>query len=242
MGLVVGLLLLLLSATGVPAVRLGRAARHHPPSRTSRAQLLATATGVQREGAAALSPAPPVYFIMGGPGSGKGTQCARLIERFDATHLSAGDLLRAEVASGSDAGEAIAKVIAEGKIVASSTTVKLLHAAMAKGKGPFLIDGFPRSLDNLKAFERELPPCVFMLFLDVSEEVMLERLLIRGESSGRSDDNEQTIRKRFRTYLEESMPVVHELERRGLVRRISAEASPDEVFEQVCAAFADQDL
>jgi adenylate kinase family enzyme len=179
---------------------------------------------------------------MGGPGSGKGTQCERLVDRFHATHLSAGDLLRAEVASGSETGLAIAEVIAEGRIVASETTVGLLRTAMARSRGPFLIDGFPRSLANLEAFENELPPSIFMLFLDVSEEVMLQRLLRRGESSGRSDDNEATIRKRFRTYLDESLPVVQELERRGRLRRVLAEDSADNVFNHVCEAFADQNL
>lgn len=183
------------------------------------------------------------YFMMGGPGSGKGTQCERLVQRFRATHLSTGELLRAEVASGSASGLAVAEVIAEGQIVASETTVGLLQLAMARSRGPFLIDGFPRSLENLEAFERRrLSPGVFMLFLEVSEEVMLQRLRLRGESSGRSDDNEATIRKRFRTFLDESMPVVRELERRGLVRRVPAEDSPNVVFRRVCAAFADQDL
>jgi len=183
-----------------------------------------------------------VYFIMGGPGSGKGTQCARLVEHFDATHLSAGDLLRSEVASGSEQGSAIAAAIADGQIVASETTVALLQAAMAKRRGPFLVDGFPRSLANLAAFEVVLAPCVFMLFLEVGEEAMMQRLLKRGESSGRCDDNEATIRKRFRTYLDESMPVVEALEARGLVRRVSAEGSADAVFAAVLDAFADQRL
>lgn len=174
---------------------------------------------------------------MGGPGSGKGTQCERLVERFHATHISTGDLLRVEVASGSEAGVAIAKILAAGNIVASDTTMSLLQAAMAHHQGPFLIDGFPRSLANLSAFEALLSPCAFMLFLDVSEDVMLERLLLRGESSGRSDDNEATIRKRFRTHIDESLPAVEALERRGLVRRIAAEAPVEDVFQHVCAAF-----
>mmetsp|Transcript_42506 Transcript_42506/g.137235 ORF Transcript_42506/g.137235 Transcript_42506/m.137235 type:complete len:89 (+) Transcript_42506:1-267(+) len=81
-----------------------------------------------------------------------------------------------------------------------------------------------------------------MLFLEVGEEAMMQRLLKRGESSGRCDDNEATIRKRFRTYLDESMPVVEALEARGLVRRVSAEGSADAVFAAVLDAFADQRL
>ena len=181
-----------------------------------------------------------VYFIMGGPGSGKGTQCEKLVGRFDMTHLSAGELLRREVASGSDEGKSIAATIADGRIVQSATTVGLLQAAMRESEGPFLIDGFPRSLENLRAYERAVGSCAFMLFLEVSEEEMRARLLKRGESSGRSDDNANTILKRFDIFVKESMPVVAELESRGMLRRIDAMACEDDVFARVCAAFDDQ--
>eukprot|EP00908_Phaeocystis_cordata_P007850 Transcript_18521.p1 GENE.Transcript_18521~~Transcript_18521.p1 ORF type:complete len:264 (+),score=62.77 Transcript_18521:1074-1865(+) len=205
-------------------------------------------------------PKPAVYFVMGGPGSGKGTQCSRLVESHGMVHLSAGDLLRAEVASGSAEGQKIADVIKEGKIVVSETTVGLLRKAMSRSEGPFLIDGFPRSLSNLHAFEAIVGPCEFMLFLEarrrrarpsshapapslftgapvctqVSEAEMEARLIKRGASSGRSDDNAETIRKRFRTFVDESMPVIEELERRGVVHRVSAEASADDVYDRVC--------
>ena len=110
---------------------------------------------------------PSIYFVMGGPGSGKGTQCEKLIQNYGMVHLSAGDLLRAEVKSGSAEGKKIAKIIEEGKIVVSETTVGLLRKAMSESDGPFLIDGFPRSMSNLQAFEAELGPCEFMLFLEV---------------------------------------------------------------------------
>jgi len=177
---------------------------------------------------------PPIFFVMGGPGSGKGTQCSRLVESHGMVHLSAGDLLRAEVRSGSAEGKKIAQVIEEGKIVVSETTVGLLRKAMSQSAGPFLIDGFPRSLSNLHAFEAIVGPCQFMLFLEVSEDEMEKRLIKRGESSGRSDDNAETILKRFRTFMDESLPVINELEQRGVVHRVSAEASPDEVYSRVC--------
>lgn len=125
-----------------------------------------------------------VYFVMGGPGSGKGTQCAKLVEQFGFVHLSAGDLLRNEVSSGSEVGREIARIIEEGQIVKSEVTVGLLRDAMSKQAGPFLVDGFPRSLSNLEAFEAVFPPCQMMLFLHVSESEMEARLLKRGESSG----------------------------------------------------------
>ena len=133
-----------------------------------------------RRGAATMAAAGEVYFIMGGPGAGKGTQCARLLEWYNLVHLSAGDLLRAEVASGSEVGRKIRAVIDEGKIVTSETTVGLLTAAMAGRPGPFLIDGFPRSLSNHATFEAIVRPAAFMLFLDLSEAEMQWRLLKRG--------------------------------------------------------------
>ena len=111
---------------------------------------------------------PSIYFVMGGPGSGKGTQCEKLTQNYGMVHLSAGDLLRAEVKSGSAEGKKIAKIIEEGKIVVSETTVGLLRKAMSQSDGPFLIDGFPRSMSNLHAFEAELGPCEYMLFLEVA--------------------------------------------------------------------------
>jgi len=194
------------------------------------------------QSAAEATPQSTVYFVMGGPGSGKGTQCARLVERFGMVHLSAGDLLRQEVASGSPLGKEISAVIDQGQIVKSETTVALLRSAMAGRTGPFLIDGFPRSLSNLEAFEAEMGSATFMLFLEVSEEEMEARLLKRGLSSGRSDDNRDTIVKRFRTFVSDSMPVVDALRARDLVRFVDAGASEEEVFDRVCAAFDDQEL
>ncbi len=153
------------------------------------------------------------------------------------------DALRVqEVASGSALGQEISAVINQGQIVKSETTVALLRSAMAGHSGPFLIDGFPRSLSNLEAFEAEMGSAAFMLFLEVSEAEMEARLLKRGLSSGRSDDNRDTIVKRFRTFVSDSMPVVESLRARDLVRLVDADASEEEVFARVCEAFADQNL
>jgi len=205
-------------------------ARTATSSGRAAASMLAAASETGKQEASA----PAIYFVMGGPGSGKGTQCEKLIKSYGMVHLSAGDLLRAEVKSGSAEGKKIAKIIEEGKIVVSETTVGLLRKAMSQADGPFLIDGFPRSMSNLQAFEAELGPCEFMLFLEVSEAEMEKRLLKRGVSSGRSDDNAETIRKRFHTFVSESMPVMDELEQRGVVHKVNAEASADEVYSRVC--------
>ena len=144
------------------------------------------------------------------------------------------------MASGSTLGLEISAIINQGQIVKSETTVALLRSAMAGKSGPFLIDGFPRSLENLDAFEAEMGPASFMLFLEVSEEEMESRLLKRGATSGRSDDNTEVIVKRFRTFLHDSMPVVDSLRKRDCVRVVNAAATEGEVFTRVCDAFSDQ--
>jgi UMP-CMP kinase len=148
-----------------------------------------------------------VVFILGGPGSGKGTQSERIQKDFKFTHLSAGDLLREERKThGSQYGEIIEKNIVEGKIVPSEITVMLLEKAMKKSGfegGRFLIDGFPRNIENLSTWEKIMNERVnipFILHLECGQEVMTNRLLKRGESSGRSDDNIESIKKRFVTY------------------------------------------
>ncbi|XP_074279487.1 UMP-CMP kinase 3-like isoform X1 [Silene latifolia] len=178
-----------------------------------------------------------VIFVLGGPGSGKGTQCANIVQNFGYTHLSAGDLLRAEIKSGSENGNMIQDMIKEGKIVPAEVTIKLLQKAIQESDNEkFLIDGFPRNEENRAAFESItgiFPEIV--LFFDCSEEEMEKRLLSRNQ--GREDDNIETIRKRFKVYLESSLPVIEHYNKLGKVRKIDAAKPVDAVFEDVKAAF-----
>lgn len=180
-----------------------------------------------------------VVFVLGGPGAGKGTQCARLVSEHGFTHLSAGDLLRAEQnRPGSEFGDLIRDYIKNGLIVPMEVTVKLLENAMkaslaANGnatKGRFLIDGFPRKLDQAYKFEETVCPAKLVLFYDCPEKVMEERLMERGKTSGRADDNAESIRKRFRTFIETSMPVVEYYEKQGKVVKVDATPEPEQVF------------
>jgi UMP-CMP kinase len=185
-----------------------------------------------------------VVFVLGGPGAGKGTQCANMVKDYGFTHLSAGDLLRAEQERpGSQFGELIKDYIKNGLIVPMEVTVQLLENAMVadldksgkgetKGlKGKFLIDGFPRKLDQAHKFEESVCPAKMVLFYDCSEAEMEKRLLIRGQTSGRSDDNAESIRKRFRTFVETSMPVVDYYQTQDKVVKINAERDPKEVHK-----------
>ncbi|PVH94986.1 UMP-CMP kinase-like protein [Periconia macrospinosa] len=180
-----------------------------------------------------------VIFVLGGPGAGKGTQCSNLVTDYGFEHLSAGDLLREEQnRPGSEFGEMIKTYIKEGTIVPMEVTIQLLEnamkAAMEKdGRKMFLIDGFPRKLDQAHAFERSVVPSKFTLFFDCPEDIMEKRLLNRGKTSGRADDNIESIKKRFRTFVETSMPVVKEFESQGRVVKVDATRSPEEVYQDV---------
>jgi len=186
-----------------------------------------------------------VIYVLGGPGAGKGTQCGKLVEEYGFCHLSAGDLLRAEQQrEGSAHGELIRTTIREGNIVPMEVTVKLLEEAISTalkenrkgagwsdGKGRFLIDGFPRKMDQAVKFDEEVCKPSLMLFYQTTEAVMLKRLTKRGESSGRDDDNIETIKKRFVTYQDMTMPVIKYYTAQGIVAEIDSTGSPEEVHE-----------
>lgn len=184
-----------------------------------------------------------VIFVLGGPGAGKGTQCANLVRDYGFKHLSAGDLLREEQdRPGSEFGEMIKTYIREGQIVPMEVTIQLLENAMnaaikESGNRKFLIDGFPRKMDQALAFEEKVVPSKFTLFFDCDEETMKERLLNRGKTSGRADDNEESIKKRFRTFVETSMPVVDMFGKEGRVVKVDATQTPEEVYTHVQQEF-----
>ncbi|XP_056119420.1 UMP-CMP kinase [Rhinichthys klamathensis goyatoka] len=186
---------------------------------------------------------PQVVFVLGGPGAGKGTQCARIVENYSYTHLSAGDLLREERSrTGSEFGQLIESYIKEGKIVPVEITIDLLRKAMEQTmkvdekKFRFLIDGFPRNQDNLQGWTSVMDgkaDVKFVLFFDCGNEVCIDRCLERGKSSGRSDDNRESLEKRIQTYLQSTRPIIEQYEKQGKVRTIDASRSVDEVFADV---------
>jgi len=176
------------------------------------------AAAVANQGKVAALKKPKVLFVLGGPGAGKGTQCARITESFTCYgHISAGDCLRAERNNpASKEGEMINNMIKEGKLVPSEVTVGLLEKEMfnqlGQGKTHFLIDGFPRSIENAGRWEQiigDKAEVSGILFLEAAEAELEKRLLARGATSGRVDDNIESIKKRFKTYQEETMPVVN---------------------------------
>eukprot|EP00105_Crassostrea_gigas_P024829 XP_011445220.1 PREDICTED: UMP-CMP kinase-like [Crassostrea gigas] len=179
-----------------------------------------------------------VIFVLGGPGAGKGTQCENIVREFGYVHLSAGDLLREErQRPGSQFGEEIDTHIKNGTIVPVQITCSLLKRAMeSSGKDRFLIDGFPRNQDNLDGWNKEMSDVatvIRVLFFNCPEQVCVERCLSRGKTSGRTDDNEESLKKRIKTYNESTMLIIEHYRKLDLVSEINAGNSPDAVFEDV---------
>lgn len=168
-------------------------------------------------------PAPNVVFVLGGPGAGKGTMCELAEIQLGWTHLSTGDLLRAEQDAGGPTTAMIKEYIAAGKLVPNEIVVRLLKDAMERttrttGKRNFLIDGFPRSLSNLDAWrevfgrEAALPT---MLYFECPFEVLEQRILGRSRYSGRTDDNVYAMKLRFDTFKAETLPTVELFRSKG---------------------------
>lgn len=177
-------------------------------------------------------------YVLGGPGVGKGTQCALLAARQGFVHLSAGDLLRAERArEGSPYARVIESNIREGRIIPQRITIALLLAAMLRARNEcgaeplrFLIDGFPRDIAQGEEFEERVCTGAVMLYYDCPEDVMLERLRGRAATSGRSDDNEESIRKRLVTYAASTLPVRAHYAQKEALLAVDATASVEDVF------------
>jgi len=156
--------------------------------------------------------------------------------------------LRAErKKTGSKLADIINYKIDKGELVPSEITVQLIQNAMHQhytknGCSHFVIDGFPRSFENLEAWNKVMDSnkvkVQFVLYLDCPQSVMTKRLLKRGETSGRSDDNEEIIKKRFETAQKETMPIVEHYEKQpGMLKNISADQTVEEVFAKVAALF-----
>ncbi|NWX90762.1 KAD1 kinase, partial [Nothoprocta pentlandii] len=144
-----------------------------------------------------------IIFVVGGPGSGKGTQCEKIVQKYGYTHLSTGDLLRAEVSSGSERGKKLKEIMEKGELVSLDTVLDMLRDAMlakADTSKGYLIDGYPREVKQGEEFEKKIGPPTLLLYVDAGKDTMVKRLLKRGQTSGRVDDNEETIKKRLETY------------------------------------------
>ncbi|BFZ16526.1 hypothetical protein BsWGS_19565 [Bradybaena similaris] len=183
-----------------------------------------------------------VVFVLGGPGAGKGTQCEQIQEKFGYVHLSAGELLRQErLQPNSEYGAEIEKHLKEGTIVPVKVTCALLRREMEQSpKNNFLIDGFPRNRDNLDGWNAEMNGVAEVrrvLFFDCPDQVCVERCLNRGLTSGRTDDNVESLQKRIQTYRESTLPIIQHYAALNLVSTVNGDRPTSEVFEDVKKVF-----
>jgi adenylate kinase len=179
-------------------------------------------------------------ILFGPPGSGKGTQSERLVEKYGLVHLSTGNLLREEIAQRTPLGLEAKSFMDKGQLVPDEVVIGMVDSYFDKHNGArgFLFDGFPRTVAQAVALDKLLElkktEIATVLALEVGEEELVKRLLKRGETSGRSDDtNEEVIRKRFAVYSNETTPVAEHYRKFKKFQSIKGEGSVDEIFAAI---------
>lgn len=177
--------------------------------------------------------------LFGAPGTGKGTQSGLIIEKYRMAHLSTGDMLRAAISEGTSLGLEAKKYIDQGLLVPDEVILKEVAYTISKNKiaTGFVFDGFPRTLPQAEALDRMLEekniPIKMVFYLDVDEEELFKRIMHRAEISGRTDDNEETIRKRIEVYHQQTHPLIDFYEKQGKVTRVDGMREIDEVFASI---------
>jgi adenylate kinase len=182
--------------------------------------------------------------LLGAPGSGKGTQAARLKEHLQVPHVSTGDLLRAEVAAGSKLGLEAKGIMARGELVSDAILLGMLEDRFSRPdtRGGFILDGYPRNLAQASALgdllERIGQPMDQAVQLDVDTELLIERIAGRANAEGRADDNPESVRKRLAIYNEQTAPVVEYYRQHGMLTVVDGVGTLDEVFTRILEAIA----
>jgi adenylate kinase len=179
-------------------------------------------------------------ILFGPPGSGKGTQSEKLIEKYGLIHLSTGNLLREEIASQTDLGLAAKSYMDKGELVPDEVVLGMIACALDANvhANGFLFDGFPRTVAQAKGLDEMLEKrgsgIDLVLALEVGEEELVSRLVNRGKTSGRSDDNEEVIRARIVEYGNKTAAVADHYAESDKVIHIKGEGSVDEIFDSLC--------
>lgn len=180
-------------------------------------------------------------ILLGGPGSGKGTQGQRLATRLGVPHIASGDLLRAEVRNRTELGRLVAGYLDTGRLVPDELAFELVAPAVlaAAEAGGYVLDGFPRSVAQAVRTEQMAAQSAAgperVIFLAVPTPVLIERLSQRGTTSGRSDDTPEVIADRLRVFEAETTPLVEHYRAHGLLREVAADRPTDEVTEAITA-------
>ena len=179
--------------------------------------------------------------IFGAPGSGKGTQSDKLIEHYKLFHISTGDVLRDNIRRGTDLGKTAKGYIDQGQLVPDELIIDILAQVldenMDKAGEGVIFDGFPRTIPQAEALEQLLADrgtqIDAVVGLEVPEDELIKRILLRGQMSGRSDDNEETARKRLETYHNQTSPLKAYYEEQGKYRAINGLGSIDGIFDLI---------
>jgi adenylate kinase len=180
-------------------------------------------------------------LLIGPPGSGKGTQAARIAAHFDLARIATGDLLREEVAAGTELGRTAKVYLDRGDLVPDDLVITLTKARVVKAnaEGGYILDGYPRTLAQAEAAHRWATargvPLDLALFFEVGEDELLARLGGRAGMEGRSDDTAATIRHRVEVFRTQTLPLVDHYRQRGILVRIDAVGPVDAITERICA-------
>ena len=179
--------------------------------------------------------------LFGAPGSGKGTQSDRLVAKYNYKHISTGDVLRAEIKNGSELGKTAKGYIDNGQLIPDELMVEILaqvYDSYLPCEG-VIFDGFPRTILQAEALKIMLSnrgtDVTHMIDLDVPEDELMKRLILRGKTSGRADDNEETIKKRLTVYHEQTSPLKVWYQEDGKYHHVNGLGDMDTIFNDICA-------
>lgn len=180
-------------------------------------------------------------IIFGAPGSGKGTQSDKLIAKYGLNHISTGDVLRAEIKNGTELGKTAQQYIEQGQLIPDDLMISILasvYDGFGRGHKGVIFDGFPRTIPQAEALKQMLSErgdkVAAMLELDVPEDELMKRLVLRGQQSGRADDNEETIKKRLTVYHQQTMPLIEWYKQEGLHHHINGLGELERIFSDIC--------
>lgn len=179
-------------------------------------------------------------ILFGPPGSGKGTQSAKIAEKYHLAHISTGDIFRKEIKNETDLGIRVKSIIEKGDLVPDELLIEILEKAYEnqKGKSGFIFDGFPRTCQQAEDLDRLLTrhnDCVSMvLALEVDEEEVIKRLLNRAKLEGRKDDTESVIRNRLDVYRKQTEPLIEYYQKQEKFHSVNGVGSIEDIFGNIC--------